>query len=146
MKTRIHKITFLLVGLVLFGCSTTRKDNITFKLERQKLLSKEFEIKLPVPFHTQKDNYEEGVIYFYSFVDSAYIVVLQGSMVEFTMDKYKVQKTEIQNQKKISVGFENDKFWREDVFEGVRIYYDNVTTKNKKVYDKILDEVKINSL
>ena len=29
-------------------------------------------MKLPKPFHRQKENYEEGVIYFYHFVDSAY--------------------------------------------------------------------------
>ena len=146
MKTEIHKIAFLPLGIVLFICSTIRDENVAFQLERQKLLSKEFEMKVPVPFHIQKDNYEEGVIYFYSFVDSVYIIVFQGSMVEFSIDKYESQKTEIKNQKKISVGFENNKFWRKDIFEGVRIYYDNVSAKNKKIYDKVLDEIKISSL
>lgn len=100
-------------------------------------------MQLPTPFHIQKDNYEEGIIYFYSFTDSAYIVVLQGSMMEFPMDKYHPQKTKVKNQKKISVGIENNKFWRKDVFEGVRIYYDNVPKRNKRIYDKVLDEIKI---
>ena len=134
------------MGFALLGCSIIKKENISFKLERQKLLSKEVEMQLPVPFHTQKDNYEEGVIYFYSFIDSAYIIVFQGSMMEFSIDKYQAQKTEVKNQKKISVGVENNKFWRKDVFEGVRIYYDNVPAKNKGIYDKVLDEIKINPL
>lgn len=146
MKTEIHKISFLLFGLVLFACSTIRQEKVTFQTECQKLLSKKFELKLPVPFHSQKDNYEEGVIYLYSFVDSAYIIVFQGSMVEFPIDKYQTQKTEIKNQRKISVGVENNKFWRKDVLEGIRIYYDNVSSKNKEIYDKILDEIKINPL
>lgn len=117
-----------------------------FKLERQKLLSKEIEMQLPTPFHTQKENYEEGVICFYSFIDSAYIIVFQGSMMEFSIDKYQAQKIEVKNQKKISVGIENNKFWRKDVFEGIRIYYDNVPKRNKGIYDKVLDEIKVRSL
>lgn len=101
-------------------------------------------MKVPIPYHFQKDNYEEGVIYFYSFVDSAYIIVFQGSMMEFPIDKYSEQKIKMKNQKKISVGVENNKFWRKDIFEeGIRIYYDNVSEKNKKIYDKILDGIKI---
>jgi hypothetical protein len=146
MKTEIHKIIILIFGFSLLTCSTIKKENISFKLERQKLLSKEVEMQLPIPFHTQKDNYEEGVIYFYSFIDSAYIIVFQGAMMEFPIDKYQAQKTEVKNQKKISVGVENNKFWRKDVFEGVRIYYNNVPANNKGIYDKILDEIKINSL
>jgi hypothetical protein len=66
-------------------------------------------------------------------------------MVEFPIDKYKAQKTSIKNQIKIFVGIENNKFWRKDIFAGIRIYYDNVSEKTKKIYDKILDEMKINS-
>jgi len=146
MKTEIHKIIILILGFALLGCSIIKTKNVSFKLERQKLLSKEIEMQLPVPFHTQKDNYEEGVIYFYSFIDSAYIIVFQGAMMEFPIDKYQAQRTEVKNQKKISVGVENNKFWRKDVFDGVRIYYDNVPAKNKRIYDKVLDEIKINSL
>jgi len=127
-------------------CSTIKKENVSFKLERQKLLSKEIEMQLPVPFHIQKDNYEEGIIYFYTFVDSAYIIVFQGAMVEFSVDKRQAQKTEVKKSKTITVGVENNKFWRKDVFYGVRIYYDNVSAKNKSIYDRILDDIKITVL
>ncbi|MCL1867703.1 MAG: hypothetical protein FWF72_01975 [Paludibacter sp.] len=146
MKTKIHKIIILILSFVIFACSTIKRENVSFKLERQKLLSKEIEMQLPVPFRIQKDNYEEGVIYFYSFVDSAYIIVFQGAMVEFSIDRYQVQTTEVKNQRKISIGIENNKFWRKDVLDGIRIYYDNVSAKNKGIYDKILDEIKITSL
>lgn len=122
------------------------KEHVSFKLERQKLLSKEFKMQLPVPFHVQKDNYEEGVIYFYNFIDSAYIIVFQGSMMEFPIDKYKAQKEYVKNQRIISVGVENNRFWRKDIFKGVRIYYGNVTDKNKGIYNKVLDDIKIKSL
>lgn len=134
------------MGFVLFACSTLKKEKVTFKLEHQQLLSKDVEMQLPVPFYFQKDNYEEGVIFFYSFVDSAFIIVFQGAMLELPIDRYKPQKTEIKNQRKISTGFENNKFWRKDIYKGVRIYYDNVSSKNKNLYDKVLDEIKISSL
>ena len=67
MKTKIHKIVILIIGFVLFACSTLKKENVTFKLEHKQLLSKEVEMELPIPFHIQKENHEEGVIYFYSF-------------------------------------------------------------------------------
>ena len=98
---------------------------------------------LPIPFHIQKDNYEEGVIYYYTFPDSAYIVVLQGSMVDFPMDKYPPNKTKVNNKKKTSVGMENNKFWRKDVYEGVRVYYGNVPKRSKRIYDNVLDETKV---
>lgn len=111
MRTEINKIIILLYGIALLGCSIIKAESIPSRMERQKLLSKEVEMQLPTPFHTQKDNYEEGVIYFYSFVDSAYIIVFQGSMMEFPIDKYQPKKTEVKNQKTISVGIENDKYW-----------------------------------
>jgi hypothetical protein len=67
-------------------------------------------------------------------------------MMEFTIDGYQTQKTEFKNQRKTSVGVENNKFWRKDVLEGIRIYYDNVPPKNKEMYDKVWDEIKISPL
>jgi hypothetical protein len=145
MRTKIHKILVLILGFVLLTCSIIKNENASFKLERQKLLSMEVEMQLPVPFHIQKNNYEEGVIYFYTFIDSTYIIIFQGAMVEFPIDKYHAQKIEIKNQKKISIGVENNKFWRKDIFEGVRIYYGNAPLKSKGIYDKVLDGIKINS-
>jgi hypothetical protein len=131
--------------IFLSACSTFKNKKNAYKLDSQLLLSKKVEMQLPMPFHVQKDNYEEGVIYFYSFIDSAVVIVLQGSMVELPIDKYEPQKSKIKNQKKISVGFKNNKFWRKDVYKGVKIYYDNVSSHNKRLYDKILNDIEISS-
>ena len=37
------------------------------KSERIDLLSKSIVVKMPTPVHSQKDNYEEGVVYIYTF-------------------------------------------------------------------------------
>ena len=146
MKKKIHKIILILSGIILFSCMSIRNETVKLKSESQELLSKKIEIQIPTPFHIQKENYEEGVIYYYSFADSALIVICQGSMVEFPMDKYIVSKTIQRKNTKIFVGEKNNKYWRKDVYEGVRVYYDNVSPNNKKLYDKALNEMKINPL
>lgn len=52
-------------------------------------------MRLPIPFHTQKENYEEGIFYVYSFVDSAYIIVFQGALMEFPIDQYRAKKKKL---------------------------------------------------
>ena len=104
-------------------------------------------MQLPKPFHRQKENYEEGVIYFYHFVDSAYIIVFQGSMVEFSIDKYQSKMVERKGERKTSVGVENNRYWRKDVYyDVVRVYYDDVPKRNKAVYDKVLYEIAFRQL
>jgi len=144
MVTKPYKVIILMI-IFLSACSTLKNENVTYKLDSRLLISKKVEMLLPMPFHIQKDNYEEGVVYFYSFVDSATIIILQGSMVELPIDKHKPQKSKIKNQRKISVGCKSNKFWRKDVYKGVNLYYDNVSSSNKRVYDKILNEIKITS-
>lgn len=146
MKAKIHKTIIFILFFLLLACSVRKKDTVAFKLEHQILLSRDVEMRLPIPFHTQKENYEEGIFCVYSFTDSAYIIVFQGALMEFPIDRYKVQKTEIKNNKNISIGVENNKCWRKDIFEGVSIYYDNVLPEKKDLYDKILDELKINPI
>lgn len=101
---------------------------------------------LPKPFHMQKDNYEEGVIYFYNFIDSAYIIVFQGTMMEFPIDKYQWNGKMAKGNRTIYFGITDNKFWRKDVCEGIRIYYGNVPKKKKELYDKVLDGIKIKPL
>jgi|GEM_PF-1844096 len=172
MKKIKNKIGILILSLTVFACSTVKKESINSKLminevgentifkyvsrgdrennsskfESQKLLSKEFEMILPVPFRMQKENYEEGVIYFYIFTDSTNIIVFEGTMMKFPIDNYEPDKTVTINQRKISVGLKNNTNWRKDVIEGIRVYYDNVSSENKLLYDEILDSIKIKPL
>ena len=146
-RSFVHTMATLPLICVLLCCSTISNEHLVFVQEHQKLLSKEVTMKLPKPFHRQKENYEEGVIYFYHFVDSAYIIVFQGSMVEFSIDKYQSKMVERKGERKTSVGVENNRYWRKDVYsDGVRVYYDDVPKRNKAVYDKVLDEIAFRQL
>ena len=143
----VHTMAMLVLMCILFCCSTISNEHLVFVQEHQKLLSKEVTMKLPRPFYRQKENYEEGVIYFYHFVDSACVIVFQGSMMEFSIDKYQNKMVESKGERKTSIGVENNRCWRKDVYsDGVRVYYDHVPKRNKAVYDKVLDEIAFRQL
>jgi hypothetical protein len=140
------KIALLILGSILLFCSTSKEEDVTFKLEHQKLLSKEFEIKLPISFRIQKEYSEGGVIYYYSYPDFSYVIISQGASVNFPEDKYKPEKTLVIDQRKISFGKHDNKFWRKDVIDDVRVYYGDVLPKNKAIYNNILDSIKISDI
>lgn len=144
MKKEIIRIitTFIVIYTVLC-CSTTRTETSAECVEQHKLLSKTFKITLHTPFYFQKDNYEEGVVYFYGFSDGAYIIIHEGAMMEFPMDKYEPIEISKKRKKIIATGVKDGKWWRKDKYRDVRIYYANVTADNQKKYNKILNNIKI---
>jgi hypothetical protein len=143
MRTDFNKVFFLISIFFLVGCSAIKQEGLSYKVECQALLSKEFKVKLPQPYHLQKENYEEGVACFYSFADGAYIIVFQGAMMKFTIDNYKPCKKRENKHRMVHSGIHNRKYWRKDIIDGVSVYYDNVTKENKSLYNKILDDISI---
>lgn len=146
MKTGISKIVFLLLGVVILSCSTVKENHRYFRNENVGLLSSSIEITLPIPFHAQKSNEYESVSYFYNFTDSAYIIISQGALIEYPIDRYAPEKTRVNNRRKTSIGVKDNKYWRKDVIDNIRIYYGNVSKETKKMYDRILDSTKISPL
>ena len=76
MRIGIDKICGIIILQALLCCSTIKKGDFPTKFERQNLLSKTFIVRLPFPFYSQKDNYEEGVIYYMWYYNSASFIVL----------------------------------------------------------------------
>lgn len=146
MKEKIRNVILTTLIFCLFSCTVMKKENVSFIIESQYLLSKKFDIQLPEPFLFQKDNYDEGVVYCYSFSDGSYIIVFQGSLLQFPVDNYMSQKHVIQGRKKINTGKIKDRFWRKDILDDIRIYYNNVPKRKKKIFDMILDTIKIEHL
>lgn len=145
-------VSMILISLFSFfifcSCATA---NRTLKKESQLLISKKYEIELPVPFHMQKENYEEGVIYYYSFTDSVCAILFEGALMNFLpMDTCKTYNVVKNKNRKTYTGKDNNIVWRKDEYEGlnVNIYYliYNVNKKKKKRYDKMLDNVKLSML
>ena len=144
IKTYILTIVCILLCLPsLLCCSTIKKEEVPTKLEQQYLLSKIFIAQLPTPSYSHKDNYEEGVVYVYGFSDGAYIIIHEGAMMEFPMDKYEPIEIHKKRKKIIATGVKDGKWWRKDKYRDVRIYYANVTADNQKKYNKILNNIKI---
>lgn len=117
--------------------------NIPYEMDSQSLLSKRFEIKSPEPFHARKTKYKDGVIHFYSFANDTYIIIFEGANMDFTVDYYPPKKQEIREGRKIFTGKNNGMFWRKDILDdGIRIYYNNVSRKDKRMFDEIIDSIK----
>lgn len=146
MKEGIRNVIITTLSFCFLSCTMMKKGSTPFIVDSQNLLSKKFDIQLPEPFLFQKSNYEEGVVYCYSFPNGSYVIVFQGSLMQFPIDNYTSQKQVIQGRKKINTGKINNRFWRKDIFDDVRIYYDNVPGEKKKIFDKILDTIKFEQL
>ena len=142
LKVRSELTSYEVSGDSLNINAGNLKEEITStKQVSQNLLSKTVEMKLPMPFRTQHEQMDDGVFYVYSFVDSTYIIVFEGAMMYFDIDNYNPEKVYYINERKVSVGVNNNKYWRRDVIGRVRIYYNNVSSDKKTLYDNILDSI-----
>lgn len=132
--------------MLLFFVSCSSLNQMAYfsvESERVDLLSKSIVVKMLNPVHSHKENYEEGVVYIYTFNDGGCIIFHEGALMQFDVDSYKPSATVNKKGHTIYVGKENDRCWRKDVCKGVQFYYYNVPTEYKQKYDMIFDAIKI---
>lgn len=130
--------------LFFVSCSALNQmAHSSIESERVDLLSKSIVVKMPNPVHFQKENYEEGVVYIYTFNDGGCIIFHEGGLMQFDVDSYKPSAIVNKKGHTIYVGKENNRCWRKDVCKGVQFYYYNVPTENKEKYDMLFDSIKI---
>lgn len=135
-----------ILSILLFfciSCSSFNQMTLHSKRNSIDLLSVRVLMNMPNPIHSKKENYEEGVVYIYTFNDGGCVILHEGALMQFEIDSYK--PTVIVNKKEhtIYIGKENDSCWRKDIYKNVRFYYYNVPTKHKKIYNMIFDTIKI---
>ena len=109
------------------------------------LLSARVAIDTPTPLCINKENYEEGVIYFVSFNDGT-MIFHEGALAGFDVDEYTPLGSEHTKKYKIYWGNKDGKFWKKYVGGGVRIYYFDVNKESKKKYDNIIKSIRIRKL
>lgn len=125
-------------------CQNTSQVHIINGMDSVALLSCKIGLNFPFRFYKQRENYEEGVFYTYFSRDGAYITVFQGALMSFPEDTYIYTKKKRYNNRITYSGCNNGYYWRKDsVYKNVRIYYNNVNRKKKRVFDKILDKISI---
>lgn len=102
-------------------------------------------IELPCGYKKSIYNYEEGKFIDYSYKDGSIITLFKGALQKMPLlsndQCYIIDKTDTLSNKTIIRGTRNDKFWREDSFEGVRVYYENVPIDKMDLFDKVLDNL-----
>ena len=142
MTMKIKIIICLLIPF-LVSCSTlSHKTRPSIKREQISLLSVKIIADMPTPIHSEKENYDEGVIYTYIFNDGV-VLFFEGALMQFEPDVYTPQKSIRKNGCSIFWGEEHGKIWKKYVYGNVRLYYYNVNPKDKKKYDDILKTIKI---
>lgn len=107
-------------------------------------------MSLPEPHNIQRENLNgEGVILFVTFMDetslrdSSYIMIQESQMTKFSIDDWKCDSMIQKDGCTVEYGLKNGKHWRKDKRGRVYIYYDKVSSENKKMYDGILDSIRI---
>lgn len=144
-----NKIVSLLICNILITLSAIAGNNCNHKKLRIPLLSVCVYLDIPKHVHVQSEQYEEGTICFISFPHGERLILSEGSLMSLPQDSYE-GNVRSDNNKKIKEGKYDNVFWRVDIYKHtfgrLRIYYDNVSSKEKSKFDKILDEIKIRKI
>ena len=140
------KIIISLLIPLLASCSVlNRNARSSVSTMCVDLLSARVAVDVPTSLCINKENYEEGVIYFVSFNDGT-MIFHEGALMGFDVDEYTPLGSEHTKKYKIYWGNEDGKFWKKYVGGGVRIYYLDVNKESKKKYDDIIKSIRISKL
>jgi hypothetical protein len=145
---KVEKMTKIIMTSVIWMPLSLiiEAQNKTYHIEED-LISIRIEMQLPCNYHKDKFNYDEGVFISYTYSDSSCITVFEGSMVRLPLlnikDGFILERSDTVQNRISYHGNINEKYWREDAYKNVRIYYKNVHLDNKYIFDEILDSLNI---
>lgn len=143
MKKAIRLSIFIFSTALFFNMSSS--CSVVKETAKLPLLTCQIELSLPQnEFRIKKENYEEGMFYTLYDRNGAYIIVFEGSLMQFlpedTLSMYQVKRNK---GRRISTGIADNLFWRKDSIDRIRLLYNRVTDKSKKSFDEILNSAKI---
>ena len=108
------------------------------------IMHKEIKMQLPSDYKRDLFCYGEGCFLTYYYQDTTNISIFLGRQQRLPLlhedNGYYSCSIDTINDRIISLGKKNGKYWREDVYkEGLRIYYDGVKKDRKSFFDSILN-------
>lgn len=133
-------IEVLLLSLSFVSCSSLEYGQVQ-KIEVD-LMTVHAVLTVPKPIKIHREQYEEGVVYALSFLKGEVILVCEGSLMQFSVDQYKTLQMKKNSNVVVAEGKNGEKCWRNDAYPKFKICYDNVSRRNKKMFDAILNNVK----
>lgn len=143
----VEKRNSIILLFILYSANVLSFNVVHKQCVVDTLLSNRVEIKLPNRYKKKSFTYEEGKFIDYFFLDGARITIFQGSLHGIPLlskeDGYYSQKTDTVSNRITNRGEINDKAWREDKIDGIRIYYDKVPFDRVVLYDSILDSIHV---
>lgn len=148
----IKRNDMLLLGIILLlsnslWINAQKYNNIPACVEVDTLLTSLIRIELPCGYKKSIYNFEEGKFIDYSYKDGSIITLFKGALQKTPLlandQCYIVDRTDTLSNKIIIRGTRNDKVWREDSFEGIRVYYEKVPIDKMNIFDKVLDNLSV---
>lgn len=148
MIISIERNSIILMLLLLYGSNILaqvpfrRHNTVT-----DTLISKRVMVSLPDKYKKNVTKYDEGIFVDYLLRDGSAITIFQGALQKVPLltmgNGYNPERIDTIGNKIISKGIKKGKVWREDRFEGIVIYYRNVTFDKRALYDEVLDNLNI---
>ncbi len=155
MMTERNNMLLLVIALLFSSCLWTNAQeysNVNMCVEVDTLSSSFIRIELPCGYKKRIYNYEEGKFIDYFYNDGSIVTLFKGALQKTPLlannKYYDINRIDTLNGKVIIRGTINDKVWREDSFEGIRVYYEKVPMDKMNLFDNILNSLlvsKVNS-
>lgn len=143
-----NNIKFLLICIGVFSFLYIHAQQ--YCTDREQFSSFITKINLLCDYNKNIFKYEEGKFIDYYYADSSVVTIFVGAMQKLPILSsdlgYYPQSIDTLENRIIIKGVKNNKCWREDSFNGVRILYDRVTMERQDIYDAILNSFLIEAL
>ncbi len=139
----IKNLMIIQVCILVSNISIRAQEKL-YSIE-ENLISKKIKICIPNNYNKDTFNYDEGVYISYTYRDLSNITIFEGSMVRLPLlnenEGFVIEKTDTIQSKISYTGNLNNKYWREDAYKTIRVYYKNVNEEKKYLFDLILDSL-----
>jgi len=107
-------------------------------------------LELPCKYKKQVFLYDEGMFIDFHYPDGSMITLFKGALQKSPLfmedSEHLVQSVDSLNGKVSYKGIIRDRVWREDKISGLYIYYNNVPTEKKFLFEQVLDRLSITEL
>jgi hypothetical protein len=142
MKRELKNKIWIFIYMVLFSQSI-ESQQMYYSVVKDTMMHKAYEISLLPNYKKNIFSYGEGVFVTYYYQDSTIVTIFSGGLQKLPLlstDNYYIPcKIDTLQNRITRRGKKESKFWREDKYQGIIVYYDAVKKDRKCIYDFLLD-------
>ena len=142
MERELKNKVWLFIYMALLS-QFVESQQVCYSVDKDTIMHKAYEITLLPNYKKNIFSYGEGVFVTYYYQDSTIVTVFSGGLQKLPLlstDNYYIPcKIDTLQNRITRTGNKESKFWREDKYQGIIVYYDAVQKDKKCIYDFILD-------